>query len=241
MKKRAIRKVISIILIVVICLSFAFPALATNVAVDENGLKKGELLVGERTISYKYKEENGEVVYAEVGNEIIEKVGEEIRVNGEVVATVTTTVLYQSEQAEIDTSMNAVLPSEPALPQSGWTWSTQGDDNDFFVTPYEIKKREINLQAELWSITLDGLAVIIEFFLPAPAIVRGIAAAILRAISDELEEYADITVLYSIETTYQHKYLGLSYAKKMNYRYSCNQQFTAEPAGSNTTVYCYWA
>ena len=102
----------------VILFTVTRPAFAAD---EDDGLREATFdLVDESvTIRYRLNEEN-RITYAEVGSDVIEVIGNEIYLNGELIATITTEI--------IDGNSGTIEP------RTGWMYSdecTFGDPEDY--------------------------------------------------------------------------------------------------------------
>lgn len=203
-------------------------------AYDSPELMSGSFEFGGVTYPYKYREENGEIVYAEVGSDIIERKGNEIFVNDIKVASYTEISLSPSS-VPAHLELNSIVQ-----PRTGWMWSETGNPSDYESTAYDTVLRDIALEKTLGALTVGSLAAVIVLFLPIPTLAKEIADIAISYATGVLTAYLSSKSLYCLERTYKNKYIGLSYAKMVKQEYYYDSDCTDAVPNSNKTIYGSW-
>lgn len=198
---------------------------AHAMAANNQELLSSSFQLNGETIPYRYREKDGAVVYVEVGNDVIEDINSEIFVNGIKVASYTVTRYNNIE--------NAISP------RTSWFWSDSGNRSDYIYDSTYI--RDIALERTLAVIGVGTLAAILLLFLPLKPITLAVADKIIAGLTAGFSVYASSKHLYSVEDTYAHKYISLSYAKMIDYTYFYDEDLTDEAPDSAKTLYGSWA
>lgn len=218
------KKMISYILVLAFAVAIvpAYAQNSTSQDVCQNFMVETFQLDGE-TVSVRYQEKDGIITYAEVGNDIIENINNEIFVNGIKVATYS---------VEISGSTIELAP------RTGWFYSeTPSSVGDY--TDYEgAISRNITLEREIASIAVGTLAAVILVFLHLPTKAAGVAAAVIAGVVGIFSAYATSEQIYSIEETYNHDYLP--YNKMTNFTYYYDSANNDEIPNSAETLYAWW-
>ena len=130
MFKRMFSLFMSIVLVMSMSTGFAK-------AYNQEDLMTGSFEFDGEIYTYKYREADGQVVYAEIGEDVIEREGNVIYVNGLKVASYTDTPIVTSSSKGLLSIENSVTP------RSGWMWTESGNRSDYQTVAYDTNLRNI--------------------------------------------------------------------------------------------------
>ena len=91
------------------------------------------------------------------------------------------------------------------------------------------------------GIAIGTLAALLVAFLPIEAVAIQIAQKVIEGATGIYATYQTSKSLYCLETVYKHKYLGISYAKKVNQKFYYDSELTAMVPGGEKTIYGFWS
>ncbi|WP_251446169.1 hypothetical protein [Vermiculatibacterium agrestimuris] len=220
MKKR----LVSILLTVAMCMGLAVPAVAVEIrpeAQKENVTITECDILGKTAVMEQHIVDR-EIDYVKItcGTEIAERIGNEIFLNGEKVATI-----VELEERNID--------AQNIEPRTGWLdvencpYGTKSEYNKLYSSQY----RNLALEKKISELTVEGLSYILMTYCGVAGVCLRIAQEIISvAVDSKYEEYK---TLYLYERIYSHKTLGqfyrmvdLDYYFDKNYtEFACNDYF----------------
>lgn len=221
--------------IVALCLSFILSVTILPLSAfaqepqEETPFKTNTFELAGKTIELKYLEEDGKVVYAEFDNHVVERKDNVIYMNGNKIATITTTYTNHVSN-DIERTIS---------PRSSWMWSTIGNDNDYLTT-YTEERSDVYTEISYRLMDLSTFISIIIMIVPINELSRQLAQTILDFVTTVAVQYLSSKHLYYIQKTYPHRYLGLSYAKKVNLRFFLDSERTYEIPNTESTTYGSW-
>lgn len=203
-------------------------------AYSPKDLMTGSVEYNGETYTYRYREVDGQVVYAEIEADVIEKKENVIYVNGIKVAS------YTEVSLPAFSSKDKLSMEDTVVARSGWIWTENGNPDDYQTVAYDTKQRNISLEKEIGSIAIGTLAIIIAVVLPIPAVASQVAASIIASVEASFVAYYGSKMIYCKETIYKNKYIGISYAKMVNQKYYYDSGLTDEVPNSEKTIYGSW-
>ena len=227
MFKRMFSLFMSIVLVMSMSTGFAK-------AYNQEDLMTGSFEFDGEIYTYKYREADGQVVYAEIGEDVIEREGNVIYVNGLKVASYTDTPIVTSSSKGLLSIENSVTP------RSGWMWTESGNRSDYQTVAYDTNLRNISLEKTIGTIAVGTLAAIIIVFLPISGAATAVASSIINGVTAGFAAYYSSKTIYCYETIYKKKYLGINYAKMVNQKFYYDSDLTDEVPNSEKTIYGSW-
>lgn len=226
-----LKRVFSLIMAIALVLSMSS---GFAKACSPNALMTGSFEFDGETYTYRYREVDGQVVYAEIGEDVIEKKENVIYVNGIEVASYTETMVSPSSLTD------APSAEEPMAARTGWIWTENGNPADYETTAYDTKVINISLKQTLGTIAVATLATIIVGILPISKIASVVAGSVIGGLGSGFAAYFSSTTLYCKETIYKNKYIGISYDKKVHQKYYYDSELTDAVPDSEKTLYASW-
>ena len=223
------KRFFSLLLSMAILFTVTRPAFAAGLDSD---LQEETVSLGNESVVVHYQV-NGKISYIEVGSDIIEVRGNEVYLNGELIATITSTV----------------ISGDPSViePYTGWLYT----DECSFGTPSDytryIKTVEHNITFEEAIEELSGdiiltiLVSAVNSFATDPtgaSLGFDILAGVAEDIYNWAHDYPQRTKIYALEDIYGHKN-GMGYIHKNEYIYYGDRAYTQEI--SSKTMFSFWS
>lgn len=225
------KRFFSLLLSMAILFTVTCPAFAAD---EDDGLREATFdLVDESvTIRYRLNEEN-RITYAEVGSDVIEVIGNEIYLNGELIATITTEI--------IDGNSGTIEP------RTGWMYSdecTFGDPEDY-TRELDPKFHNITFKKAIGELSMEVILSIlvttVQSFAKDPT-GASLRPSILLSVAEDVynwaRDYPKRDKIYAMEYIYGHKN-GMGYVHKNEFIYYSDRACTDEI--SRKTMFSGWS
>lgn len=226
---RLYKQLISVGLVITTLFTIASPALALNVV---PGAKEGSFTYNGETINYQYREENGIITYAKVENDVVERIDNDIYLNGEKIASI------NSYTVTLDENADETVVLDDVQPYTGWVWSEKGDSGDY-VVPGTAKLHDIALEKTIKATTLSTMTSIVLVLLPVPSVAKEVANCIITGITGAYVAYQSSKHIYCLEMVRKHKY-NPSFQKMVECTYFYGDDMNDTVPGSNKTLFGWW-
>lgn len=217
------KKFTAIVTAIAMSLTLMTPVFAS----DHTKLKEKTVTLDGETFEIRYREENGQVVYAEVDGSVIERVGDSIYVDGEEMAVITREVLSTGE-------------SDGVMPLTGWIRTENcplGTTASEYTKDWGTEKIDIFLKQKITNLTAKTLVGLV-----AAAIGIEFGAEWGKTFFffvDAYMEWEDATHIYSIEHTWHHS--TMSYVARIDCTYYMDEACTVEVDDAAKTIFASWA
>ena len=163
---------------------------------------------------------------------LVERIGNEIFVNGIKVATVNSYTIT-SDISDIQSAQT----TEAIEPRTGWVWSEDGDSSDY-ESIGSATIHNVTLEENLKTIGVGALALVLVSLLHLKPVAEKIADKIISAATTAFIAYQTSKVIYSVESEYDHKYAPFN--KMVEYEFYFNGDLDDEVPGSRQTLYGWW-
>ena len=196
------KRIIAIMLSLTIIISSNLPVFASS----NKTLKSMTLEYQEKPIKIDYLIENNQITYAEIDDNIVEYIGNEVYFNGELLATVNKTIVDNN--------------SSFAEPRVSWTYTKNcpyGSPNDYTVYLREVEY-DIQLRKTILELTFSEFLGIMMNLIPfqLPSYAEEVLDEVFEAIAEKAVEdlfYGMTQYLYAEESIYSHPVVGSAYHK----------------------------
>lgn len=219
-------------LVTALALSFALAAPASAAVIDktaqENDLQTEIISIDGENTKIRCREENGALVYVEVGSDVVERKGNEVFLNGAKIATITTT---------------SNLTSSAIEPRTGWIYGDgtcpMGYSPSDYNKLYDTRSHNITFEEEVGKWTRDILLATLILIVPFVREITGkeVFAIVAGTILDHIADFSDEeNCVYATEYIYSG---GMPYTHK-NAFYFYSDKAKTKPTG-NATCYSSWA
>lgn len=223
------KQLISTSLVATMLFTMTSPALALNTT---SPAKKGNFTYNDTLINYEYREQNGIITYVKVENDVAERIGNQIYLNGEKIASITSRTINLAESTYEAVALNDVQPC------TGWVWSETGNSGDYSV-PGTAEIHDVALEKTIKATTLSAMASIVIIILPISAMAKEVAQKILDGVTGAYIAYQASKHIYCLEMVRKHKY-NPSFQKMVESTFYYDKDLRDQVPGSNKTVFGWW-
>lgn len=206
------------------CISFS--ASASDLSANDDNLKSTTHQINGEEALVEYSTQGTPYTRITWGENITERIGNTIYVNGEIAATI--------HARSSNNSLNEIEPRTGWMPANNPPLGSADEYNHVY---YENEKFDLTLSKSFSHLTVDIFASILIAISPADEFAVKLAKHILNAVIDTA--YGSYTTLYYTESKYGYDVLP-NYARRTERDFYFNDDYSPESYACHETLYWTW-